>query len=227
MGNRTIRAGLNPVGTRMKGRPMTTAAKPGKEPGLLNFCAAIAVLGSISLIAGNVVGSLVVPGHNWVSDTVSDLAAGRYEIIQDVALYGYAGALVAAAIGAAHSHSGGWQWSVGIFGLTLLALCVVVIGARNEYGDNDNEGVVIHIYVVYALGVLFTATFLAMAKGLGRHSRTLEWLSYICAGLWSVGAVIFFLLPTDIDGIWERGLGIITVVWVCAFAVHLRRMARS
>jgi len=67
---------------------------------------------------------------------------------------------------AAHLHLGNWRWSVGIVGLALLGLIVFLIGARNEYGDNDNEGVVIHIYLVYALGILMAVVPALMAQGL-------------------------------------------------------------
>lgn len=194
---------------------------------LLLAAGGIAIAGSVALISGNVIGSMVVPGHDWIADTVSDLAAGRYEIIQDVALYGYAASLIACALGAAHLHQDGTRWNLGICCLALLAMCVVIIGARNEYGDQDKDGVVIHIYVVYALGVLFSALFLLMARGMGGVAKPYALISYCCAGLWSVGAPIFFFMPTGYDGAFERGLGVITVIWVTAFSWMLISAARS
>jgi hypothetical protein len=198
-----------------------------RDPHLLIGAGAIALLGSFCLLAGNIVGSMVVPGHDWVADTVSDLAAGRYEIIQDVALYGYAAALIACALGAAHFHAHTLRWNAGILCLAILAVCVVVIGARNEYGDNDNEGIVIHIYLVYALGVFFTLLFVAMASGMGVVDRRYRLVSYGCAILWGIGAPVFFLLPTGVDGAFERGLGVVTMVWVCAFGLMLIQVAQS
>ncbi|WP_224826784.1 DUF998 domain-containing protein [Cognatishimia sp. MH4019] len=194
---------------------------------LLIGSAVVAVAGTIAMVLGNIIGSMVVPNHDWVADTVSDLAAGKYEIIQDVALYGFAGALVACALAAAHLHLDGARWNIGIACLALLAMCVVVIGARNEYGDNDNEGIVIHIYVVYVIGALFAALFLTMGRGLGKIARRYGVMSYFCAALWIVGAPIFFFMPTGYDGAYERGLGIISVVWVIAFSWMLFSVARG
>ncbi|MFZ5965247.1 DUF998 domain-containing protein [Thalassococcus sp. BH17M4-6] len=191
------------------------------DPHLMRGAGIIAILGAIALIAGNVVGSILVPGHDWVADTVSDLAAGRYEIIQDVTLYCYAGSLLALAIAAAHAHPGKRAWNFVILGLALLALCVTIIAVRNEYGDGDNEGVVIHIYVVYAMGVLFTAVF-ALAGLVGQHLG-LTRVSWVCAALWGIGAPVFFLLPTAYDGAFERFLGVVTTVWVCCFGWQLIR----
>lgn len=184
---------------------------------LLIGCGIVAIIGSIALLLGNIIGSIVVPDHDWMADTVSDLAAGKYEIIQDVTLYFFAVALAACALGASHIHLDRGRWNFGVAALSLLAITVAVIGARNEYGDNDNEGVVIHIYLVYALGVLFTVLLLSMGRGMGRIARRFGIICYVCAALWIIGAPIFFVLPTTIDGAYERGLGIITLFWTVTF----------
>lgn len=194
---------------------------------LLMAVGVIAIAGSVFMVLGNVIGSIVVPNHDWIADTVSDLAAGKYEIIQDVALYGYAASLVACAIGAAHLHLDGLRWNLGIGCLALLAMCVVIIGARNEYGDQDSDGIVIHIYVVYVLGVLFSALFILMARGMGKVAKAYRTISYVCAAFWIVGAPIFFVMPSAYDGAFERGLGVITLVWVVAFSWILISIAKG
>ncbi|MEO0702207.1 MAG: DUF998 domain-containing protein [Pseudomonadota bacterium] len=193
---------------------------------LLRICASVAVLGAVLLIASNILGSLLLDNHDWVADTVSDLAAGQLEIIQDFGLYGYGAALIALAIGAAHIRMPGRGWTVSIFALALLAACVTVIGARNEYGDGDNEGVEIHIYLVYGLGVLFAVLFFAAARGLGRIIPRYRTISILCGVAWTVAAPLFFILPTSVDGAWERGLGLITCVWVVVVAAAFWRLAR-
>ena len=206
---------------------MSDAAPEYLAPGFIGLMVWIAILGSISLILGNLVGSVVVPGHDFVADTVSDLAAGKYEIIQDVALYGFAAALMALALVATIFHNGDRRWSILIFALALLSACVIIIGARNEYGDNDSEGFVIHIYVVYVLGVLFATTFLITGLSGARFAPFLQPLSWGCLALWAVGAPIFFFLPTEWDGLWERGLGVICVTWTIGFAWALRHRCRE
>jgi len=200
-------------------------AYPGRPPNrlMLGICAVLGFAGIVTLLLGNIIGSIVVPGHDWVADTISDLAAGRYEIIQDVALYGYAAGLLGIGLGAAHIHPGGHRWTLGVFALACLAAIVVVVGARNEYGDSDQEGVVIHIYLVYGLGILFAAAMISMAQDLDKYRRGMAKFSYTCAALWGVGAIIFFMLPTGYDGAWERGLGLVTMVWLGAVAATMWR----
>lgn len=176
---------------------------------------------------GNIVGSILVPNHNWMADTVSNLAAGQYEIIQDIALYAYAGTLICCALGAAHFHLDGTRWNLGIACLTLLAMLVVIIGARNEYGDGDKEGLVLHMYIVYAIGFLFAALFVLMANGLAQRSRYYQYISYGCLLLWLIGAPAFFLVPTEYDGAFERLLGLVQLTWVGMFSRMLIRVSRS
>jgi hypothetical protein len=203
-----------------------TQPPPGRPcPLLLRFCAAVAMLGCVALLAGNIVGSLVVPGHDWVADTVSDLAAGRSESIQDIALYGYAAALLAAAIGAAHMHLDGRRWSLGVLSLALLGCLVTIIAARDEYGDGDSDGMVVHIYLVYALGALFVAGPLLMRRGMTQAGRWAGRCALFVGGFWIVGAPIFFLLPTAYDGAWERLLGLVSMIWLLALATLFLRRA--
>lgn len=196
-------------------------------PGFLRCLAWGAIIGAVALVLGNIIGSIVVPGHDWVADTVSDLAAGRFEIIQDVALYGFAGTLAALALAAAHLHRGNWQWSALALALLALSACVVVIAARNEYGDRDNEGVVIHIYLVYLLGLLFAGVFALAGRVGGALGGGFSRVSWGCCVLWAIAAPIFFFLPTSFDGLYERGLGVITLIWTVSFARALLRLSHN
>jgi hypothetical protein len=117
---------------------------------LLGCCGWLGIAGAVAIIVSNVVGSVVVPDYSWVSDTISDLAAGRSEIIQDVGFYGFAGSLLAIAIGASNVHPGTDRWTLGTLCLAAMAALVAVIGARNEYGDPDQiDTWAVHLGLVY------------------------------------------------------------------------------
>ena len=195
-----------------------------RRPVLLQLLAAIGLLGSLSLIAGTGLAQVLVPDHDWISDTISDLAAGKLEIVMDVALYGFAAGLIATALAAAHAHLGGTGWSIGVLSLALLAALVVVVGARNEYGDGDSEGVVIHIYLVYGLGALFLIAPIAMAPGFGFYSVKVKWMFYVLAASWAVTAPVFLLSPNSIDGLIERILGLIACAIVGLMAIMFWRI---
>lgn len=200
---------------------------PAPAPVLLHGCALIAALGAVGLVVGNIAAGMIVPNHDWVAETISDLGAGKHEIVQDVALHGFAAAFLAAAIGAANLHLGGKRWSLGVLCLALLALCVEMVAVRNEYGDGDSDGIVIHGYLVYALGGLFGAVTLLMADGLERFAPSLRLASYGVAAIWAFAAPAFFFVSTEIDGAWERGLGLIAVGYVLMLSWVFFRAVRS
>lgn len=184
---------------------------------LLGACGWLAIAGAVALVASNVVGSILVPNYDWVADTISDLAAGRYEIIQDVGFYAFAGSLLANAIGASNVHPGTTRWTFGAFGLAVMAALVVVIGARNEYGDQDAPATwAVHLGLVYTLMVLFLAVTLAMAREMGRLRAGYRRFSVVCAALFVVSAAAYFMAPTGYDGLIERAVGLLAVAWVCA-----------
>ncbi len=184
-------------------------ATHAERPWLLLLFAALGLAGCAALIAGTLIAPLYVPEYNSISDTISDLAAGQSEIVMDVALYGFAAGIFAVALAASHAHLGGPWWTLGILALAVLASLVIVIGARNEYGDGDSDGVVIHIYLVYAMGALVPLTCGAMAPGLRASGHPKARWALIVSGIcWAVLAPIFLLSPTTIDGLLERIVGL-------------------
>ncbi len=194
------------------------APKVEEQPMLILALAWYAAAGCIIFAVSILIADLVVPNHDWIANTISDLAAGKYEFIVDIGIYAFSGSLIATALLGAHVHMGGWKWSLGILGLAVLGLIIFLIGARNEYGDNDNEGFVIHIYLVYAVGLLMVAIPSLMAEGARcaatGYGRTLIAIAII----WTVSAPIFFFLPDDVDGIFERYLGLIAFALVFTFS---------
>jgi hypothetical protein len=197
-----------------------------ERPYLLILLGALGLLGCASLVVGTLVAPYFVPGHDWVADSISDLAAGNSQIIMDVALYGFAGGLLAIALAASHAHLGGTFWSVGVVSLAALAVLVTIIAARDEYGDLDTGGVVVHVYLVYGLGALFLAVPFALHR-IGRSHPQARRLLFGLGIAWGVGAPIFFFLPTWVDGLYERALGVIagTMVVVLAWTFLSRGFA--
>jgi hypothetical membrane protein len=181
------------------------------HPELVEVLSRFALLGSFLFVASVVIADFLVPQHDWIADTISDLGAGRHEFIVDIGLYAFSAALISLGLIAAHMHLGGTRWSLATVGLVLLGLVVFLVGARNEYGDGDDEGVVIHIYLVYAIGVLVAAIPLLMCAGARRVSARYPRYLVTISVVWTVSAPIFFFLPTDMDGLYERGLGLIVL----------------
>ncbi|MGK7654279.1 MULTISPECIES: DUF998 domain-containing protein [unclassified Roseovarius] len=179
-----------------------------KRPVFMIFLGLLGIAGCLCLILGTLVAPFYVPDYNWWSDTVSDLAAGDSEIIMDVALYGFATGIMATALAASHDHLGESGWSIGVLSLAAIAGIVVIVGARNEYGDGDQDGVVIHIYLVYMLGALFALVPATMASAL-RHVAPKSARAMIALGaIWVVLVPVFLTMGTRWDGLVERIMGL-------------------
>lgn len=196
----------------------TVVPKIENEPKLMIALGWYAVTGCVIFVISVFIADFVVPDHDWIADTISDLGAGRYEFIVDTGLYAFSASLIAIALLAAHVHMGGWGWSFGIVGFALFGLIVFLVGARNEYGDGDNEGVAIHIYLVYAIGALMSVVPWAMSGGAGRAGDVYRYILIGLSLLWIVSAPIFFMLPTAYDGVYERYLGFISIAAVLTLA---------
>jgi len=188
-----------------------------EQPHLLVILAVLGVLGCVSFVAGTIIAAFFVPDYNWVADTISDLGAGVNQRIMDWTLYGFAAGIMAVALAAAHAHLGKRAWSVGVLSLAIIAGLVIVIAARDEYGDGDTGGVVIHIYLVYALGLLFLIAAFAMGWAIGDRHPHARIALYVFGALWAISAPIFLMSPDSIDGLIERILGL----WACAILVTL------
>ena len=205
----------------------TTKVPVQEEPRLLVGLGIYAIIGCAIFVVSILIADFVVPDHDWIADTISDLGAGRYEFIVDIGIYAFSGSLIAIALLSAHVHFGGKGWTFGIVAFAVLALIVFLVGARNEYGDGDHEGVVIHIYLVYALGALMALIPFVMANGVARAGRQYKRLLTGLGALWVVSAPVFFMLPTSIDGVYERYLGLIAIAVVVTFALCFIRRGRQ
>ena len=196
------------------------------DPQFVLACAALVVLGVIMSAIALVTADFIVEGNDFVSDTISEMASGQENRwIMDLGIYGLALATLSAALGCAHIHLGHTRWSLGTGALGLMAFVIFMIGVRDEYGDGDNEGIAIHIYLVYALGVLMAAAPLLLspaATGLS-HAHVVALRSF--AILWVVAAPIFFFVPDAWDGLYERGLGVIAAAILLSIASLLRKGA--
>ena len=185
------------------------------------------IFGCAALALSILIADFVVPDHDWIADTISDLGAGRFEFIVDIGLYTYSAAVLSAALLAAHVHMGDRGWSIGILALLVFGLTVFLIGARNEYGDADSDGWVIHKYLVYALGAAVATVAFAMAKGLKRADARYSYALQGFGALWVVGAPVFLFLPNDIDGLYERGLGVLASGILITLAIFFIRRGHA
>lgn len=188
------------------------------EPSLLLFCGIMGFIGCFAVLATHLVGIIVVDNHDPISDTISDLAAGRYNWIQDAGLQIFAIGLFACSVGMFTWNLGGIKWKISATLLILLAIDISIIAGHNEYGDGQPGGLEIHIYLVYFLGVVFALVTALAAFDLERYSKSWKHLSLGVTILWVVLSPLFFFVPDSITGAYERFIALIIVAWVAGIS---------
>ncbi|SPJ23465.1 DUF998 domain-containing protein [Palleronia abyssalis] len=176
-----------------------------ERPELLMFCGLMGLAGCIAPFV-TIVWGTAVADHDFIADTISDLARGDHKRIMDVGFYLNASGLLAIAIAAAHAHLGKVGWTLGVFALSFLALVVVLLGLWDEFNDVGGPGtdMTVHTQLTFLLGPLYLIGPLVMAKGAGGISPTYGWLFVASAAIWALFAAAFKLSPDSIDGIVEK-----------------------
>ena len=195
--------------------------------GVLRVAGALALTGCAAAVIANIVGSIVVDTHDWVRNTISYLAEGRYAWIQDLGLLIFAVGVIGLGIGLWRLRLGGLRWRAGAGALVLMGLDVLLIALRHDYGEQTPDGIVIHSQAVWALGGLFALGLLLLARGLGRVGAGWRKATIATAIMWIVLAPPFFVVPTGFDGLYERVLALIVIVWIVPVALLLLEEGRA
>ena len=194
---------------------------------LFKICGVIGIIGCIAAIATDIIGIIVVQDHNPISETISSLAIEKSAWIQDIGLDFYAAGMIACGIGLYVLNLEGLRWKIGAVLLGLLGIDVILIAEHNQYAGREGVGASIHIQCVYVLAVLFAAISLLLSFGLRRVGRNWHRYSLGTAIVWTVLAPIFFFVPTNIDGAYERFISLITISWVAAMSWLLIRRGQG
>lgn len=183
---------------------------------LSTICGVIGILGCLAAMIANLVGIIVVERHNFISETISKLAIGKYAWIQDLGLDLLAVGFLAIAVGLYTWNLGGWKWKIGTILLGLLSLVILVIAEYNEYADRGSLGATIHLFCVCILALFFSILTLLLAPGLRKIGRNWSRFSIGTSIIWTVLAPFFFVIRTSWDGAYERFLALIMFIWMMA-----------
>ncbi|MGF1523276.1 MAG: DUF998 domain-containing protein [Leptolyngbyaceae cyanobacterium] len=185
---------------------------------LSRICGLIGLVGCICVVVTDLVGAAVVDKHNPISETISELAIGKYSWIQDMGLNFFAAGLIACAVALYTWKLGGFRWKFGTVLLGLLGIDVFFISRYNQYANQASVGSTIHLYLVCALGITFTLLTFLVAPGLRKVG--LKWYRFTLwiMVLWTISAPLFFLVPTSWDGAYERLVALIMVTWVAGIS---------
>ena len=192
---------------------------------LVKAAGAIGWLGVWGVLAADLLGILLVEAHNPIAETISKLAVGPQAWIQDLGLNLFGIGIALCAAGFTLWRTGGLAWRAGILLLALLGLDVVIIAEYNEYAGELGEDATVHRTLVYILYVLFAAASLLLAPGLKDAGRRWQTASLGAAAAWIVLAPVMLIVPTSIDGAYERLVGLVLLAWFGGASILLIRHA--
>lgn len=185
---------------------------------LLRTCGVLAWIGSAAVLITNVVGVIVVDGHNPIADTISQLAVGKHAWIQDLGLNLLGLAFLACGIGLLVFRKAGARSTLVAVACILLAIDMVLIAEHNQYASDQRFGGTVHSYATIALWVLFVLAAILLAFGMGAfRGGRMRWASLAAGLLWIPLPPLFLYLSrhaTSWDGLLERFLGVVLVLWV-------------
>ncbi len=174
------------------------------------------------IIAGvtNIIATLLAPNTALIADTISDVAAGPYDWIQDIGFYILATGLLATAY-VLWRMSGGWfTWKLCALTMLAMAASLILIAAIHEYGDGDKQDAIIHYYAVYTHGIAFSALLLLSLFRLQTGHSGWVLLNVAIMILWVGGSIYFFNMGTSFDGLFERALAALAGGWLILFATQ-------
>lgn len=177
-------------------------------------CGIVGIVGGLVVVIADFIGIFVVDSYNPITQTISNLAIGKYGWIQDVGLNLYGISLFILAIALWRWNLGDWRWRSGAILLFLIGIDILVISEYDRYARDPNSfGRMVHLYAVYVLGVLLPLTCLLCSFGLRRVGRKWRYFSWAIAALWIIFGPPFFRVPTNYDGLYERFVAVILLCW--------------
>ncbi|MBE9079931.1 DUF998 domain-containing protein [Romeria aff. gracilis LEGE 07310] len=162
-----------------------------------------------------------------MTQTISALAITEKAWIQDTGLDLFAASFFACAAGLLIMRLGDLKWKIGAAMLLLLAVDILLIAEHNQYAGREGVGAAIHIYCVYALGILFTLAPGLIAFGLRQVGKSWYRFSLGCAIAWVMFAPLFFFTPNAWNGAYERFVAAIMITWVAGVSWLLLQTGRK
>lgn len=194
---------------------------------LLFGCSLVGLLGCAAVVAADLLGIAVVEKHDPISETISNLAAGRYGWIQDTGLVCFAAGTLAIAVALFAWNFGHARWNAAAFLLVLLAIDTLLIAYYNRHAGENTPSGTAHQYATYGLFALVVLAPWLIAADL----RTLSfvWYGYSIATslLWLIlGPTFMYLVPTTWDGALERFLGTVLVLWLAMLSTVVLQRSR-
>ncbi|WP_189426632.1 DUF998 domain-containing protein [Devosia pacifica] len=178
------------------------------------------LIGCAAAIVSDIAAIIAYPPHNPIADTISALAEGPYGWIQDWGLYFFAAAIFACAVGL-DLNFGSKRVLIARLLLGVMSLVIVAIAGVNQDMRVTVPASNLHLGCVLALYAILVINSGLLVSQIARLNRICGWLIGGIGVVWTVLAPIFFIVPTEWDGAYERFLAVLAIGWVSTISIVL------
>jgi hypothetical protein len=184
---------------------------------ITSWLGAIGLLGCLAAAGTDVAGFSISGAYSPVSQTISNLAAGRLGWIQDAGLYLYAVGCIACAGGLLLVLPKQFRWGMSTALLFLFGVDIIILTSFHHYFYVPGE-TPLHISTSAFLAVAFAVFTWGIAPALAPAGKAWPIFSRAVCILWIISAPFFEVVSSEWVGLYERYLGAILLIWVGCLA---------
>jgi hypothetical protein len=185
--------------------------------------AVLCLIGCAAAIAGDLVTVWLRDGLNPIENTISRAAKGEYAVFSDTGLSLFAAGAAALAVALADLRLDGATSRFGAGMLVVTAIAALFLALWNQYDRKHADDFGAHMIALYVLAAAFPVAAGLLAQGLARLRPWAPRFSLWVAGLWLAAGPVYFLVPDDFSGLFERLSLMLVIVWFAAVSLMVLR----
>lgn len=169
------------------------------------------ILGSISVLVADIAGIMIYEDHNPIKQTISQLAQGKYAYIQDIGLTLFGFGIILASISLYVWKSSSLKWVVGTIFLIIMGINTIVLAEFNQFAGTP--GTTIHIIIAVLIAIIFFVCTLLLGYKFKEINKNWHYISLSIGIAFFIACSVFSLIPEKFEGIYERGIGVLLILW--------------
>ena len=163
--------------------------------------------------------------QSLLTSTISDLAAGDFDLAQDIGLTLVAMAIALTALVIWKDTDSDRRLRIAAILLALTGPLIVLISLYEAYSKQDPDGPLIHYWAVGAIGLSISAALALIAWARSEAHSLFRWGTALAAIIFLSAGAATFGVSNEIIGLVERFAAVALVLWLVGF--HGSRLQKS
>ncbi|WP_051076835.1 DUF998 domain-containing protein [Henriciella marina] len=176
-----------------------------------------AIVACFISVATDLIMAVFLNKQSLLTSTISDLAAGDFDLAQDIGLCLVALAIALTGLNVWRTETHNWQNGVAAGLLALAGPLIVLISLYEAYSESNPDGPLIHYWVVGAIGFSISIALALLAWTHGRDKPFFRWATALAAFIFLAAGAATFGVSNEIIGLVERLAAVSLVAWLLGF----------